>query len=52
MSCPSSPDEQIKKTLVDMGETLFRLKEASTPTTRSYINKLLFQEFYLFFPNL
>jgi len=52
LSCPSSPDEQVKKTLVEMGDTLLALKEASPPCTRTYINKLLFSEFYLFFPSL
>jgi hypothetical protein len=52
MSCPSSPEELVKKTLIEMGETLFHLKEISEPSTKRYINKLLFQEFYLFFPNL
>ena len=51
-NCPSTANEEIKAVLLEIGENLFKLKEVSNGKNRRYINRLILQEFYLFYPTI
>jgi hypothetical protein len=51
-NAPSTCNPEIKAVLLEIGESLLRLKASSDGKNRSYINQLILQEFYLFYPTL
>ena len=50
--CSTISDTEVKTTLPDIGDKLMMLKEKSVQKNRDLINRILIEEFYLFFPTL
>lgn len=51
-SAPSSSNEETRAVLVEIGESLLRLKAGSEGKNRSLITRLMLQEFYIFYPTI
>ena len=51
-NCSTISDSDVRTTLLDIGDKLMMLKEKSVQKNRNLINKILIEEFYLFFPTL